>query len=216
MDPKPQLTSRSTAASAPGVQLSTTEVTVLGLLAFGERSGYDLLRLAERSVGYIWTPSRSQIYKVLPRLVAAGLASAREVEQRRRPDKALYRITALGRRTLRAWLSEIEEEPTNPSTVFALKLFFCDFVAPEVALAQLNAYRAYLTRRLAAYEQMRKEPTSQEHLFPQLVLARAIARIRATLDWADGAEAAIVRRARPTRTAPPSGKSARRTAPPRA
>jgi PadR family transcriptional regulator AphA len=200
MDPRPQLTSRSTTQAAPKLKLSTTEVTVLGLLAFGQRSGYDLLRLAERSVGYIWTPSRSQIYKVLPRLVAAGLASAREVEQRRRPDKALYTITSQGRKTLRAWLGEIEYEPPNASTIFALKLFFCDFVAPEVALAQLSAYRAFLTRRLAEYEQLRKDPTGETGQFPQLVLARAIARIQATLDWANGTEAAIAQRPRRSRT----------------
>ncbi len=183
------------------MKLSTTELTVLGLLAFGQQSGYDLLRLAERSVGYIWTPSRSQIYKVLPRLVSAGLANAREVEQRGRPDKALYTITPQGRRTLGAWVGEIEHEPAHPSTIFALKLFFCDFVAPDVALAQLNAYRAFLTRRLDEYEQMQKEPTGEAHLFPQLVLARAIDRIQATLDWADVADAAITKRTRSTRAA---------------
>ena len=174
---------------------------MLGLLAFGRRSGYDLRRLAERSVGDIWTPSRSQIYKVLPRLVSAGLANAREVEQRGRPDKALYTITPQGRRTLRAWLGEIEHEPPNPSTIFALKLFFCDFVAPDVALAQLNAYRAFLTRRLDEYEQLQKDPAGEPQLFPQLVLARVIARIRATRVWADVADAAIAKRTRSTRVA---------------
>jgi DNA-binding PadR family transcriptional regulator len=60
----------------------------LGLLAAGERSGYDLAKMAEGSLAYLWTPSQSQIYKVLPRLAARGLARAREVEQRGRPDKA--------------------------------------------------------------------------------------------------------------------------------
>jgi DNA-binding PadR family transcriptional regulator len=187
VDPQPQL------------RLSTTELTVLGLLAFGQRSGYDLLRLAEESVGYIWTPSRSQIYKVLPRLVAAGLATAREVEQDRRPDKAVYTITPQGRKTLRAWLAEIEQESPNVSTIFALKLFFSDFTQPQVALAQLNAYRDFLTRRLDTYEQMRAEPTEQERMFPQLILERAIARIQATLDWADGVDAAVAKRTRRTR-----------------
>jgi PadR family transcriptional regulator AphA len=180
--------------SQPQLKQSTTELTVLGLLAFGQRSGYDLLRLAEESVGFIWTPSRSQIYKVLPRLVAAGLATAREIEQQRRPDKAVYTITPQGRKTLRAWLAEIEEPP-NASTIFALKLFFCDFVPPEAALAQLNAYRAFLTRRLDGYEQTRKDSADDERLFPQMILARAIARIRATLEWADGLEVEIAQRA---------------------
>ena len=76
--------------------LSTTDYSVLGLLAFGESSGYDLVRAASRSIDYMWAPSRSQIYKVLPRLVAWGLAESREVEQHDRPDKALYRITEAG------------------------------------------------------------------------------------------------------------------------
>ncbi len=191
MDPSAQL------------NLSTTELTVLGLLAFGRRSGYDLLRLAEETVGYIWTPSRSQIYKVVPRLVAAGLATAREVEQRGRPDKAVYTITPEGRRTLRAWLGEVDEDAPDATVIFPLKLFFCDFVAPELALAQLDAYRSFLTRRLAGYERMQKDATDDERLFPQLILERAIARIRATLDWADGAEAAVAERARRTRSAVP-------------
>ena len=80
---------------------TTTELAVLGLVAFGETSGYDLARTAARSIGHMWAPSRSQIYKVLPRLVAAGYARSREIEQRGRPDKAVYRITPAGRRALR-------------------------------------------------------------------------------------------------------------------
>ena len=52
------------------------EYAILGLLARGESSGYDLARAADRSIAYMWAPSRSQIYKVLPRLVAWGLATA--------------------------------------------------------------------------------------------------------------------------------------------
>ena len=61
--------------------ISTTEGAVLGLLATsGEHSGYDLSRLAEQSIAFLWTPSQSQIYKVLPRLAAAGLARVREID----------------------------------------------------------------------------------------------------------------------------------------
>jgi PadR family transcriptional regulator, regulatory protein AphA len=183
-------------STATDLRLSTTEATVLGLLAFGRRSGYDLLGLAQRSVGYLWTPSRSQVYKVLPRLVDAGLATSREVAQSRRPDKAVYTITAQGRKALRSWLGEIERDPPDAGAIFVLKLFFSDLVAPEVALAQLNAYRAFLERRLARFERMRTDRVEEARLFPQLVLDRAIARIRTTLDWTDEAEAAIARQKR--------------------
>lgn len=171
--------------------ISTTEGAVLGLLASaGERSGYELAKRAERSVAYLWTPSRSQIYKVLPRLVASGFARMREVEQHRRPDKALYDLTPAGLEALRAWLEEVDEEPVGGQVVFALKVFLCDFASPATALAQLAAYRRFLERRLEAYEQLEAEARTprgyQEH-----VLQHGLTRVRATLAWIDETTAAI-------------------------
>jgi PadR family transcriptional regulator AphA len=164
---------------------STTECAVLGLLASGERSGYDLARRAEESVAYLWTPSRSQIYKVLPRLVDAGLAQVRSVEQDRRPDKALYKLTSSGRRALRAWLADVEEEPAAGRVVFPLKLFFCDFAPAGAANAQLSAYRAFLERRLEAYERAGAGVALGPPRYPEIVRGHGLARVRATLAWID-------------------------------
>jgi DNA-binding PadR family transcriptional regulator len=172
-------------------QTSTTELVILGLIAFGERSGYDLSQQVEQSVGFLWGPSRSQIYKVLPRLVQLGFARAREVQQRDRPDKALYRITRAGRRALRSWLEEVDEEPAGGPNVFVLKLFFCDLVPARAARAQLAGYRMYLSRHLRRFESMLKGLDEDEHVFPQLVLRRAIARIRTSLSWTDEVDGVI-------------------------
>jgi PadR family transcriptional regulator AphA len=171
--------------------LTTTEGAVLGLLATaGERSGYDLAKLAENGIAYLWTPSRSQIYKVLPRLVAAGFARMREVEQRGRPDKALYQLTPVGLETLRMWLEEVEEEPAGGRIVFALKLFLCDFASPTTALAHLAAYRRFLERRLESYERLEAHAASPRR-YPEHVLQHGLARVRATLAWIDDTTAAI-------------------------
>jgi DNA-binding PadR family transcriptional regulator len=172
-------------------QPTTTEYAVLGLLAFGERSGYDLARAADRSIVFIWTPSRSQIYKVLPRLVAAGLASSRAVEQQRRPDKALYRVTPAGMRVLRAWIDEVEEDPAGGSSVFLLKVLFGGFTEPEAAAAQLEAYRDYAARRLERYEEIERNPSPERTIFGLLALQHGIAHARATTEWADRALAAL-------------------------
>jgi DNA-binding PadR family transcriptional regulator len=171
--------------------LSTTEGAVLGLIAFGERSGYDLARLTANSVAHLWTPSQSQIYKTLPRLVAFGLARRTEIEQRGRPDKSLYRITSEGRKTLRRWLAEVEEEPAGGRVVFALKLFFCEFALPGTAQAQLAAYRRFLVRRLDRYETLRDGPQLFDSVYPQLVLQHGIKRVEATLAWIDEAAAGL-------------------------
>ena len=177
------------------IPISTTEAAVLGLLYFGERSGYEIARDADASIAYLWTPSRSQIYKVLPRLVESGLARTQAVRQERRPDKALYRLTPLGNRTLRAWVEEVEEDPANPA-IFALKLFFCGAASDEAGDAQLRAYRRWLERRLEEYEGLRRRPGEPGyHFHPQLVLGHGIARLRALLAWADEAEQALRRQA---------------------
>jgi PadR family transcriptional regulator, regulatory protein AphA len=184
------------------INLSTTEASVLGLVAFGERSGYDLARDAETSVAYMWTPSRSQIYKVLPRLVASGLAASRGVAQQGRPDKSLYAITPPGERALRAWLDEVEEEPVGGGIVFVLKLFFCDFASEGTALAQLEGYRRYLERRLGSYEALDRDSGEREYVYPWYTLRHGLARVRATLAWIDETEAAICSSKRPSLSRP--------------
>jgi DNA-binding PadR family transcriptional regulator len=172
-------------------RLTTTEGVVLGLVAFGPSSGYDLTRLAANSVAHIWTPSQSQIYKTLPNLKARGLVRTREIAQQGRPDKAIYRITRQGSAALRAWLDEVEDEPANGRVVFPLKLFFCDFASSGTAQAQLGAYRRFLSRRLERYESLARGRRQFESDLPGHVLQHGIRRVRATLAWIDETAAAL-------------------------
>ena len=178
------------------INLTVTEGALLGMLAQGERSGYEISRDVEESIGHLWAPSKSQIYRVLPRLVERGLARSREVEQRGRPDKALYALTAGGRRALRAWLEQVEEEPAD-RTVYPLKIFFCDFASTPAALAQLAAYRRYLERLLTRYREIEAGPADDRFIYPRLVLAHGIARVMSTLSWIHDAVAAIEKSSAP-------------------
>jgi DNA-binding PadR family transcriptional regulator len=128
---------------------------------------------------------------VLPRLVAGGLASSRAVEQERRPDKALYRVTPAGMRVLRAWLDGVDENPSGAASVFLLKVLFDGFTEPEAAAAQLEAYRDYAARRLERYEEIERNPSPERTIFGLLALQHGIAHARATTQWADRALAAL-------------------------
>jgi DNA-binding PadR family transcriptional regulator len=187
-------------------RLTTTEYAILGLLAGGESSGYDLARTADRTIVYMWSPSRSQIYKVLPRLLAWGLATSREVEQRGRPDKAVYRITPAGRSTVRAWLEDDAEDPERGGDLFLLKLFLAGAAPPEAALRQLDAYRGRLERRLGVFEQMERELPDDEPIYGRVALAHGLAQVRATLAWVEDARPQLERDARRR----PRGGAARR------
>ena len=166
--------------------MTTTEFAVLGLLRFGERSGYDLHRRASGSVGYIWTPAKSQIYKILPRLVERGLATRRDVAQAARPDKQLYRITRAGRAALAEWIELVEPVTEANRDAVLLKIFFGEFAGPEVVaehVAALRRHDAGLVEEWEAIEQRLRGDRAAR--YRRYTLEYGLARGRATLAWAD-------------------------------
>src|ERR1700751_5565984 len=141
-----------TASRTEVAQLTTTEAAVLALLAIeGERSGYDLLKLVERAIAHVWSPARSGLYAVLPRLERRGLARRRDVAQSSRPDKHLYSISPEGRRALQAWLETVE--PGNADT-FRLKLFVGGLTTPGVLLDHVAQFREDAEARLATLREI--------------------------------------------------------------
>lgn len=122
--------------------LTTTEAAVLGLLRDDELSGYDLRKVVERSVGYYWTPAKTQIYTTLPRLVDRGLATRRRVEQTERPDKQLYAVTDEGRRAVDRWIREAPLDAGLGRNVLLLKLALADDAHAPVLIEQVRERRA--------------------------------------------------------------------------
>jgi DNA-binding PadR family transcriptional regulator len=166
-------------------ELTTTEAVVLGLLAEGQRSGYDLLKRAEGSVAYMWTPAKSHLYAVLPRLVAAGLARRRNVRQHGRPDKQLYRLTPAGRAAVRRWV-----EAAGPKSwdELLLKVFFAKLGAREALLRQLEEERERQRALLEEYEAVR--PSTR---YGALTLRYGLALMPARLAWLEEAIAELSR-----------------------
>ena len=177
----------ATAQQQKTVTLSTTELSVLGLLTtLGERSGYDLKKHAEAGVGYVWTAAKSQIYAVLPRLVAGGYATARRVEQSTRPDKQVYRITKRGREVFRAWLEEPVEERPDARSTFLLKLFFGGHMSHAALVAHLERRRRWATSYLAEYREIEERICDEKSsYFGYVTLRWGIAQAEAWIRWTD-------------------------------
>ena len=176
------------------MELSTTEYAVLGLLTFGERSGYELDKLAQRSIGYFWRPAKSKIYAILPRLVDRGLADSSAVVQSGRPDKQLYRITQGGEGALREWLASPTSAGGAGRDTLLLKLFF----GTHAELDDLRALVADRKRRaeeqLAALEEIEERIDRDEDFFPYLTLLHGLEDARSTIVWAKRALAELDRR----------------------
>ena len=165
--------------------LPTTSFAVLGLLTFGEMSGYDLKGLADYSIAnFFWSPARSQIYAELRRLTSLGFVTEVEVRQERRPDKRIYRLTAPGRRALRVWLELPEVAPDVFKSTFLLKIFFGRSTPRETIIAQVEERRRQVEERLAQYADKEATLQGREALaFAYLTLKSGIAAMNAQLLW---------------------------------
>jgi DNA-binding PadR family transcriptional regulator len=113
-------------------------------------SGYELSRRFERSIGYFWTATHQQIYRVLKRMEGDGWVEVREVPQEGRPDKKEYSVAAPGRTALSKWL----HEPIEPESVrhdLAVKIRGSAFDDPAALIREVRRYRQVHAERLAHY-----------------------------------------------------------------
>ncbi|MEV3898024.1 PadR family transcriptional regulator [Streptomyces anulatus] len=113
-------------------------------------SGYELARRFERSIGYFWTATHQQIYRVLGRMVDDGLLLVREVEQQGRPDKKEYSVTGPGRSALAAWL----HKPIEPESLrhdLAVKIRGAAFDDPAALIREVERHQQAHRDRLARY-----------------------------------------------------------------
>ncbi|MEU9145978.1 PadR family transcriptional regulator [Streptomyces sp. NPDC048349] len=113
-------------------------------------SGYELARRFERSIGYFWTATHQQIYRVLGRMQGDGWIDVRDVPQEARPDKKEYSVAAAGRAALSAWL----HEPIQPESVrheLAVKIRGAAFDDPAALIPEVERHHGAHTDRLTRY-----------------------------------------------------------------
>ncbi|MEZ0577388.1 PadR family transcriptional regulator [Nocardioides sp. MH1] len=69
-------------------------------------SGLELAKRFGRSIGFFWSATHQQIYRVLGRMETDGWVRVETVAQQGRPDKKVYDVTPLGAVALADWLAE--------------------------------------------------------------------------------------------------------------
>ena len=134
--------------------ISNTCAAVLGMVALGARSGYEIRRAVERSVRFFWALGPPQIYAELKRLEAAGLIAGTDDARGDRPRRT-YAITPEGEAALRDWVTDADDvgalELRDPEL---LRLFFADAVGDEAAAERVRIMRLRSERML---EHFRRE-----------------------------------------------------------
>jgi PadR family transcriptional regulator AphA len=174
--------------------MEPTAVTwaVLGLVARGPRSGYDIKAAIDRTIRHFWAASYGQIYPELKRLEAAGWIDGSDGSRGGR-SRRVYRITAAGNRELRSWLAgratriELRDESL-------LRLFFADQLPRGDALGLLAARREGYAQMLA-YLRSLDDGTGPDPPFVDLVYRWALDYCEWGIEWCERQERRLRRAA---------------------
>jgi DNA-binding PadR family transcriptional regulator len=165
----------------------TLAYVVLGLLHRRARTGYDITCTVNRTVGYVWNASESQIYGVLKQLETAGLVETELIVQETRPNRRLARLSPAGEEAFAQWLaSPLPERFTKDE--FLARLFFMGHAEPEQRSEFLEQHRADLLRQRAyveaAYEAFKDRPSRRPDVleWQLLTVEFTLARLNADLE----------------------------------
>ena len=92
----------------PSPRLTDTSYAVMGLLdMFEPATPYQLKQIAQVSIFHFWSIPHTQLYTECGRLAEAGLLDERREERGRR--RRIYRLSAAGRKALRAWRDDPDD-----------------------------------------------------------------------------------------------------------
>lgn len=125
------------------------------LVALRERpaSGLELARRFERSIGFFWSATHQQIYRVLGRMDGDGWVEVTEVAQDARPTKKVYAVTDLGAQALADWLAEPADASPLRSEL-AVKMRGASFGDRKAVLGVVRAALADHATRLDHYRRL--------------------------------------------------------------
>ena len=77
---------------------------ILGLLNYGNMTGYEIREIFNKSLNFFWQAQSSQIYRELHTLEKNGWITMTTVEQSDKPNKNICSITESGKVELLRWL----------------------------------------------------------------------------------------------------------------
>ncbi len=129
---------------------------VLAALLGGEASGYELAKRFDVSVANFWSATPQQVYRELEGLERDGLLRARVVQQRKRPNKRVFTVTAAGRKELRAFTAA-PARPTAMRDDLLVKLQAMDAGDREAVSEAISTRLEHARSKLARYNRVRDD-----------------------------------------------------------
>lgn len=128
---------------------------LLGLLKYGDMTGYDLDKAFKASLRPAWNAQTSQIYRELTIMEERGWLSSKVEVQNGKPNRKYYHITDNGEKELKNWLSKDHlNEELYLKHPFFLQLFFAGDNALKENIDLLNELKSRCKNEVAKIEEM--------------------------------------------------------------
>jgi DNA-binding PadR family transcriptional regulator len=134
------------ASRGRALSVNSTAAALLGLLHAGPMTGGQLVAAATDRFGAFFSVTRSQVYRELPTLTAAGLL--RLGEQGPRASQQ-YVLTPAGKKAFRTWLTE-DTGTDSLRSPLVLRLLHAGALPTEERKRLVHAGREVFAARLAA------------------------------------------------------------------
>jgi DNA-binding PadR family transcriptional regulator len=161
-----------------------TRYAILGLLASGCTSGYEMKHTIDTSLNHFWKISFGQVYPMLKTLAQEGLIVEETGEG---DDRKTFVLTPDGEADLRRWVEEPTTELPVQRNELLLKLYFARHESKETTIQKIDQHAALLRERLETYHMIertiRAYPETNEAMYWLLTLDYGKRKTQALLEW---------------------------------
>ena len=162
---------------------------LLGFLCYGPKSGYQLHKMFFKTV----RPTLSIIYRQLNGMAEDGLVEYKRVNQKKYPDKNVFRITKSGRTALEDWL----KTPVQLVAVrdpLIMQMWYASRIDKKHVISNLKSHVEQIRKQLHYYEtaaaaaiEKNSKGSELDLLYWQLVGDLTLKQDRLFIEWAEEA-----------------------------
>lgn len=162
--------------------------SILAMLSIEPKTGYQLSKDVQGSIGFFWKATHQQIYRELSALEHSGWVKYTDVTQSEKPDKKVFSITKTGLKELINWMKEPSEPPVTRDS-FLIKLFVGHLIEPSSILTDLRIQKKAHEERQSHYKNAEEKyfknvrSLSIKEQYMYLTLRRGILLGKAWLAW---------------------------------
>jgi PadR family transcriptional regulator AphA len=167
---------------------STTQYALLGLLTLGPKTGYEIKKSIEESIGFFWQESFGQIYPTLKKMEQLGFVESQDSSEGSGKSKTTYKITKLGQKELKKYL-ESSLSKNIVRNELLLKIFFASNMDLKILKKQLEEIKKDCKSNLKLFLSIKQknfvncEVNNKDSIFWGFTLEYGISNMKMNLDW---------------------------------